>query len=800
MRIRVALRGTAITAATLAFVGVGCEMPSSIDPSVEIAMNLPLLDKRIELGEEIDSSSTDILENPLNPGQLQIHLAKDEIDLGDDGKIGGDRLSVSDQAADDIIANVGLINVDDVDPETTPSQRFADLAPDVVGGLPPISTIPTLPGQTLPKNTEPVDFKSIQAVTFTTSEDPNLNRVDISVANHLPMALGPIEVFLSNTGDTTAAGEILDVYAQVSIPVVAAGDSVTADPFLLNGVTVRSPTYVVTQAVTQPATNVPTAELVDGYFTTTVDISALQVESAVAKIPAQKFERTESVNFASDRIDLIKVDLAEVANSDSNRFILRLENGINTDIDLAYDIPDFTISRTPAINVGRLEDLSPGSDWSNARLHLSAGEVVEIEYDLDGAVIQNASTLGGVISDLQVLLTVDILGTGEEFVDIKSTDSVLVLTDVSALAIRRVDGRIPADNPISINIDPFELSVDMKAPDGIKAIHAQAISTTINFIAESAQVDAEVRLIMDVTDVGGNSTASYERVIRSQISPGTVVSFKTTEDSVGVNGNYPLDVLNAMMDNVFEANTGTIELRGEVVMRGPVMLIRDESRIEVRDMVIDAPLQFDVPALTFDAKSDSSNAFDLDLSEGVRNDLIPHVIGAAMVVDLENHFPLGGELVMFLSPDPLLSRLRSDYPAEAQTPVGSIPSVIPTSVSISDTASVKSENAVYKLFSVTLPEPTRLANGSVDHSQPGDSTVIISLDEDELQLFSIGPTVYLLPRIQLEDAPGIVQLKADDYLDVSIWMQLKASTGDIEVDLVGDGATKLSRITEGAGQ
>jgi hypothetical protein len=798
MRIRVALRGTAITAATLAFVGVGCEMPSSIDPSVEIAMNLPLLDKRIELGEEIDSSSTDILENPLNPGQLQIHLAKDQIDLGEDGRIGGDRLSVSDQSADNISANVGLINVDDVDPETTPSQRFADLAPNVVSGLPPIPTIPTLPGQSLPKNTEPVEFNSIQAVTFTTSEDPNLNRVDISVANHLPMALGPIDIFLSNTGDTTLAGEILDVYAQVRIPVVAAGDSTTADPFLLNGVTVRSPTYVVTQAVTQPATNVSTAELVDGYFTTTVDISALQVESAVANIPAQTFERTESVSFASDRIDLIKVDLAEVAHSDSNRFILRLENGINTDIDLAYNIPDFTITRTPTINVGRLEDLSPGSDWSNAELHLNAGEVVEIEYDLDGAVIQNASILGGVISELQVLLTVDILGTGVEFVDIKSTDSVLVHTDVSALAIRRVEGQIPTDNPISINIDPFELSVDMKAPDGIKAIHAQAISTSINFIAESAQVDAEVRLVMTVT---GGSTASYERVIRAQISPGTVVSFKTTEDSVGVNGNYPLDVLNAMMDNVFEANSGTIELRGEVVMRGPVMLIRDQSRIEVRDMVIDAPLQFDVPALTFDAKSDSSDAFDLDLSEGVRNDVIPHVIGAAMVVELENHFPLGGELVMFLSPDPLLSRLRSDYPAEAQTPVGSIPSVIPTSVSISDTASVKSENAVYKLFSVILPEPTRLPDGSVDHSQPGDSTVIISLDEDELQLFSIGPTVYLLPRIQLEEAPGIVQLKADDYLDVSIWMQLKASTGDIEVDIVGDMETqKLSRITGGAGQ
>jgi hypothetical protein len=50
-----------------------------------------------------------------------------------------------------------------------------------------------------------------------------------------------------------------------------------------------------------------------------------------------------------------------------------------------------------------------------------------------------------------------------------------------------------------------------------------------------------------------------------------------------------------------------------------------------------------------------------------------------------------------------------------------------------------------------------------------------TLSEPEIQLFSLENS-YILPRIQLIEEPGLVKLEADDYLEIDLWAQLKATT------------------------
>ena len=557
---------------------------------------------------------------------------------------------------------------------------------------------------------------------------------------------------------------------------VPPGQTRAAPPIILSGVTVASPTYVFTESAFQSGTNVSADDLSAGSFATTVDISALEVVSAVAEIPEQSTQRNRTISFSNDKLDLIQVDLATTdAQDDSNEFVLTFRNDIQTPITLGYELPDFTIPKTPPVGAGAISGVV-GGNYAKGVMSFAAGQEQVIRFDLDGATLANGTSPGDPVDDININLLVTVEGTGSTRVPIASTDSVNVVADVSGLAIERVFGRVPPDRPIEISISEFNIGIDQNTPAGVKAIHAVAFASSLTIATFSTVADAEVDLTMAVAASDGSGSTEYSRILRNEITDGAVIEFRTTEDSLGTDGvTSPLDIINAALDNVIETGTADISVRGTVTIRGDVELIRNQSRIEAGDMTVDMPLQFDVPAITFDAKSEDSDAFSISVGQGVRDDIIPKARSAALVAHVENHFPLGGALVMFVSPAPRLTRLRSEYPADDQDAVTSIPKALPAGIDITDVDNFVAQNGVYKLIEITLPEPQRLADGSIDNDNPGVDTIVISLGEEELQLFT-SQNLYLLPRIQLVQAPGVVQLRADDHLNVSLWMQLNAET------------------------
>lgn len=760
----------------MALIVGGCDMPKTFAPSVEIATNIPLLSDQFKIGEKIADAES-IRENPFEPNELQIHFERDEVNLGDGGAVGGERLNIDAQEPDLLTAEVGVVKVDDVAPSYTPETRLDALAPEFVGQFPSGVIVPLVPASNLPTSHEIITFDKFTSVTFSNSNKPTINNVVISFTNETPFTMGPVEIFLSNTGDTTATGEVSDVYAHVLITEIPPSETVHSDPIRLDNTTIASPTHVITRTAFQAATNVLSDDIRNGHFLTAVDISALEVIEAVAQIPAQEFSKSQSRSLAHDDLQLIEVELAEVSHPDTNRFVMVLTNDIAIPVNILFDIPDFSSipHRPMTTGTGQLIPEDP-NDWSRARIELGAKETIHIDYNLDGAVIRNSKTDRAPIRDLEVSLNVEILGTGDDFAYIKSTDAASVETSMSALAIQRVLGVVPVDNPIVSEINEFDYVVDEGMPEGISGIQAHRIRTALNISTYGLRGSATIRLNMSIDQQNpGDQTSSYESLIYADIDHGTVVPFVLTEDSLDAFGNSPIELINAMISNVFNRGYGRMLVNGEVSFRDTVEIIRDVSRIEIGDMTVETPLMFDVPTITFDTRSSDRDGFDLDLDEGVREDLIPRAKGMALIAHVRNHFPLGGRLTVYISPDPRFIELRNLYPASDQTPLNDIPITIPTDVDIGNLDEVVSRQAVHSLFTIELPEPQRLADGSADDENPGETTVLIMLSEPQIQLFTLENS-YLLPRVQLTEEPGLVKLEADDFIDIDLWAQLKATT------------------------
>jgi len=780
---------TALAAGALALAGPGCDLPKTLTPDVQLTTSLPLLDEEIQIGDRVTRANS-VRVNPGDPEEFQLHFERDTVELGENGRVGGDRMAVPDQVPQFVSDSVGSIKLDDQPPTSTPSVTLEELIPALK--TMPDSAMPfRLLRTRLPTSKEPISFENIRRVTFVDASSPDTNRIVFSFANHLPLPLGPVEVYLSTSGDTVATtdgspGVVKDVVQQVVIERIMPGDSVVAEPIDLAGKTLTSPSYVITRAEIQGG-EATANQLKDGYFVATVDISALVVASANAKIPRQSFGFEKSISFENQKLQLINVDLTGNSRADTNRFALNLRNQLPTDVVVRYSLPDLTIPRPPVTGASLLSDVKSGTggpNYAEATLDIAAKSNKLIVFDLAGTNLGSSVSRGKPMDQLQIGVVTTIKST-DEFVDIMSSDSVRVDADMSALAIRRVDGRIPDGDPLRVQIKPFRFEVTQDVPSGLEAFHAQEIAVDLLIAAYDVTVtaDADIKLTVfaqdDVTPLMG-----YRRVISREIRDGTKIRFALTQDSIGADGHSPTQVINATLDNIFGHGRSAMEFSGEITVRGDVMLVRDLSRLEVSDVTVDSPLKFTVPAVTFDGtEGDKDPGYEVDVGQSVRDDIVPRSDSLTLVADVENHFPVGGTLVMFASSDSTFSALRTQYPAAQKTLVSQIPEMIavpPESVTGTKAEVIAKEDSavhhrvVFKLFTITMPEPGRLSDGTVDDANPGRADVTVAL-RDEIKLFGY-EHLYLLPRVQLLDEPGLVQLTPQDYVKIAVWAQFSGTT------------------------
>jgi hypothetical protein len=763
----------------------GCDTPKTFSPDVQLTIGIPLMKETIEIGEEIEKADSIRVVDVDEEKEFQLHFSEEEIDLADDGAVGEDRLDVPAQTPEPVSSKVGLIKIDDVPAETTDPTLLTEVVP-ALGDLegvppamwPPSLSVPVTRGKTI---VQQVEYENFSYVRFSETSSPTVNRIRVSIANRGSIDLGPVMVYLSSTGDTTLAGEVLDlIVAPIEFTDVDAGDSIAAPDVDLVGVTIHTPLFVLTKVTTKATTLSPIPDdILQGYVSVTTDITALEVEEARAKIPEQSFPLDTTVSFQSQDLDLKRVVLTEMPGVPAlNELTLVLTNQLPVAAKVRYNLADFAIPKQPLEGASLLA--VSDSDYSSADIDIGSRQTARIVFDLDGATL--ARDDGGVLDRLRISVGTTILDSGDDFVVINKDDSVRVDTDVSLLGIQTVEGSIPADRPIEIALDAFSLEVEEdKIPaglDGLKVVKA-AISTRINTFGTTASIDADLRL--GVLEDGAADSTIYHWLFSREIAGNTVLDLSVDQDDLYTSGGVtigPLDIVNGIISNVFKSGSGAIDVCGTVKITGDIKLERGESRFELPFVNMDAPLGFDIPpGLTFDGKSATDGAFEIDLGDDAKEDFIPRVKTGQIFAEVESYFPIGGTLVMYASSDSTFSRLRSAYPAANRDLVTSIPTAMPSTAAIGNEAASVAEKAVFELFRIELPVAGRTADGSVDPTKPGVTTdpIVVTLN-DEIQLFGYGE-MYILPRIQLSSSSsGVAKLSPSDHLNLTIMMFAEATT------------------------
>ena len=760
----------------------GCESPKTFAPDVEMTMGIPLLAENMVIGNEILKADS-VRVNPKDSTQMQIYFAKDNLHLRNDGYIGQDRLDILQQERQTSSYEVGLIQVDDVPPEGSGEIMLTEVVPGL-SSIPPGSGTVPFAGTTLPLRKDTASFRTFRSATFSDVSVVGLNRLRMSFANRSPFLMENVTIYLSTTGATNPDGTPVEddlLIAPVVFPSVTAGDSLTSDPIALANVSVPGVFYTMFELDVATG-NIPSDEIPDSYVRVVTDLTALEVTDAETQLPSQRFVKTREIGFASTDLDLYRVILADQGLSYVNVYEFNISNTLPTTVQVHYQLPNFL--HIPKAPEGDVWSLVPDNTDNYSAGAISAGpdQTLQIRFLLDGARFE--STTSFALDKLTITFEVDVQSSGDEFVQVNENDGVELESFISQLAIERVEGRVPDGKPIEVQIEPFEMNVEEASlPAGLSGLQATNIDVAMDIATAGFTATMYADLNMRVYNTETMQLAAfYEREISEDIGLSSVMSYRLTKDSTGAQNNSPLDIINATLDNMFGSGSSTIELEGLVSVTGTVTLIRDTSRIHIPEISVTSPMKFQVPpAMTFDAKSETDDGFNPGLSESVKNDFIPRTVRATLFGELTNYFPSGGTLVMFASPDPLFTRLRSEYPAENQDDLLTIPDVIPANVPYGDEFTATQVGAVFKLFTVELPIPTLLPNGTVDPDNPGvlDTPLQVVLD-DELALFEY-ENLYLLPRIQLvQDGTTEIALGANDRLELSLMMFLTARTNVVE--------------------
>ncbi len=760
----------------------GCESPNTFAPDLEMTMGIPLLAEEVQVGERILKADS-VRVVPEDSSRMEIFFAQEDVQVRNDGYIGQDRLDIAPQDRQTSSYEVGLIEIGDVPPENSEPIYFEDVVPGL-GSIPPGQTAIPFGGTDVPVSSEELAFDNFQSATFSDESTTGLNRLRLSVANRSPFMLQDVVVYISSTGATNPDGSPVQddlLIDPVTFTSVAAGDSATSAPVALANLTIPGTIHMMYE-MSIAAGTIPTAEIPGSYVRLTTDITALEVIEATAQLPQQDFERTREIEFTSAELDLHLVTLADLGLDYVNIYDFTLSNTLPVNVSIHYQLPNFL--HIPKAPTGDVASLIPDNtdNYSRGTIFAAPNQTLNIKFLLDQARFE--STTGFALDEISITFNVNIEGSGDQFVQIEQDNGIELISEISQLSIKRVEGAVPPAKPIEVEIEPFELSVDESGlPAGLSGLHATDMAVGMDIQTEGFTSTMYTDLKMRVFDYETmTQSAFYERELSVEIELGTEMRYRVTKDSLGAQSNSPIDIINATLDNMFDAGQSTINLEGFVRVTGVVTLIRDESRIQIPRMSIRAPMRFELPAaITFDAKSETDEAFNPGLSDEVRNDFIPRTQRATIFAEIENHFPSAGTLVMYASPDPYFTKLRQQYPADNQDDVSTIPDRIPATAQFSNEAASVAEGAVFELFTVELPEPTLLADGSVDPENPGITTdpVEVQLD-DELALFGYD-NIYLLPRIQLRyDSSPVIHLRPDDHLKLSLMMFLTAQTNEVE--------------------
>ena len=303
-------------------------------------------------------------------------------------KIGFDPVGI-DPIENKVSSEVGIISLDNIDPQATEPYLFSSIYPSV-SDIPNGNTV-NIPSFDLEPVTNDFSFSDFSAAVFS---DGSLS---LTIINNLVIPLGDVDVQLKNADGSDIVGGSTTIVGPIN-----SGEQQSA---LLDLSNVTLPGDIIVEVTgSSPGQNnvLIDDDAKNSSFSVEITGSGLEVTSATAKIPAQTISEVGTIDLASDSN---KVVLATIA---AGKLVIDIDNYMAITSEMNLSIPSL---KTPdgsnfqtSINVGaNSSDLISETNISGYALSMSIDEQ-SVDYSYD-------------------VTTED---SGEDLIVISSTDSIIV--------------------------------------------------------------------------------------------------------------------------------------------------------------------------------------------------------------------------------------------------------------------------------------------------------------------------------------------------------------------------------------
>ena len=303
-------------------------------------------------------------------------------------KIGFDPVGI-DPIENKVSSEVGIISLDNIDPQATEPYLFSSIYPSV-SDIPNGNTV-NIPSFELEPVTNDFSFSDFSAAVFS---DGSLS---LTIINNLVIPLGDVDVQLKNADGSDIVGGSTTIVGPIN-----SGEQQSA---LLDLSNVTLPGDIIVEVTgSSPGQNnvLIDDDAKNSSFSVEITGSGLEVTSATAKIPAQTISEIGTIDLASDSN---KVVLATIA---AGKLVIDIDNYMAITSEMNLSIPSL---KTPdgsnfqtSINVGaNSSNLISETNISGYALSMSIDEQ-SVDYSYD-------------------VTTED---SGEDLIIISSTDSIIV--------------------------------------------------------------------------------------------------------------------------------------------------------------------------------------------------------------------------------------------------------------------------------------------------------------------------------------------------------------------------------------
>ena len=303
-------------------------------------------------------------------------------------KIGFDPVGI-DAVENKVVSEVGLITLDNIEPQSTEPYLFSSIYPSV-SDIPNGNTV-TIPSFDLEPVTNSFSFNDFSEAAF------NSGSLSITIINNLVIPLGDVDVKLKKSDGSDITGGTTTIQGPINS---SSQQSALLD---LSGLTLPGNIIVEVTGSSPGEANVLINEAAKiSSFSVEISGSGLEVTSANAKIPAQTISESSSISLAAD----------------SNKVVLATISGgkLSIDIDNYMSVASNMILSIPSLKAAN------GNNFQT-NINISANsENILNETDISGY------TLSMAIDNQSVIYSYDVTtnDSGDDFVEIKSIDSIIV--------------------------------------------------------------------------------------------------------------------------------------------------------------------------------------------------------------------------------------------------------------------------------------------------------------------------------------------------------------------------------------